>query len=152
LDLSTLFPGPYGFVSDVPLRPGNDLIPVPYLSAHPTGSRYTVVPAVLDTDEDWLVLVPDLDDANAALEERGLEKCLSQSDPYEIEQPLWRFRAWRSGDVNLILTDDKTMYLRGVAATLLAAKLNVTDKQYRIDLFRQIRFGENYGDYVGVMP
>lgn len=138
--------------SPSPVRPANGLIPVPYLSAHPTGSRYTVTPAVLDTDDDWLVLVPDLDKANEALEAMGLEACLGLSDPYEVEKGRWRFRAWRAGDTNLIVTDDQTMYLRSVAATLLAAKLNVQDKDARIELFRQIRFGVDVGDYWGPLP
>jgi len=135
-------------------------IPIAYLSAHPTGSRYTVMPAVLNTDDDWLVLVEDLDDANAKLEAAGWVPCLGTSDPYELEVQMGlRFRAWRSGAMNLIVSDDRTYYLRSVAATLLCAKLNVRNKDERIALFREIKMGDCCGigapqfqAYTGPLP
>lgn len=125
-------------------------IPTDTLAAHPTGSRYTCTPAVLDTDDDWLVLVPNLDKAGDELLAQGFEACLGLSDPYEIEKQLWRFRAFRRGSLNLIVTDQREKYLQSVAATLLCAKLNLTDKDDRIELFRAIRF--NHDQYTGPLP
>lgn len=128
------------------------MIPFPYLSAHPTGSRYTVQPAVLTTDDDWLVLVEDLKEAESRM---GVipgtvwtpwQRCFHPYSP-EMEPGSWS--AWRNGDLNLIVTDDRTLYLRKVAATLLCAKLNLTDKQDRIDLFRAVQDG---GAYTGRLP
>lgn len=132
------------------------MIPFPYLSAHPTGSRYTVMPAVLDTDDDWLVLVENLADAERAMApgeddvfqpwERGFgvaaPKTLGLPADYSDEAGSWRFSAWRNGATNLIVTDDRTMYLRSVAATLLAQKLNLQTKEERIELFRAVKFGD----------
>lgn len=128
------------------------MIPFPYLSAHPTGSRYTVSPAVLNTDDDWLVLVEDLKSAEAVLEQsdpfiKGFARCYH---PYDnnIEPGPWS--AWRGpGDINLIVTDDRTLYLRKVAATLLCAKLNLVAKEDRIALFRAVQGG---GEYYGRLP
>ena len=144
------------------------MIPFPYLSAHPTGSRYTVRPAVLTTDDDWLVLVEDLAAAEkVANESANWEPCAGVAGPktlgietdYSAEAGYWRFSAWRWGSVNLIVTDDKTMYLRSVAATLLAAKLNLQNKEERIALFREIKFGFTGSDssfeaehYTGRLP
>lgn len=139
------------------MQPANDTIPVPYLSAHPTGSKYTVTPPVLTTDDDWLVLVPDLDEAVALLEAHPLWQPAA-AIPYDIDGGLWRFRAYRGGpNVNLIVTDDKTMYLRSVGATLLAAKLNLQNKGDRVALFREIRFGDfeelaDHPHYDGPLP
>ena len=123
------------------------MIPFPYLSAHQTGSRYTVMPAVLDTDEDWLVLVEDLKATAKEMDDDFVlnpwSPCLPQEYNSEAETS-WRFRAWRRGEVNLIVTDDRTMYLRSVAATLLAAKLNLKTKEERVELFRAIKFGDKH--------
>lgn len=134
------------------MRVANDTIPFRYLSAFPTGSRYTTTPPTLDTDDDWLVLVRDIEDVKRVLEERDWEPCLGLSDPYEVEKQLWHYTAFRKGNRNLIVTDDKTMYLRSVGATLVAQRLNLQEKEDRIALFRNIRFGESVTEYTGAMP
>lgn len=126
-------------------------IPTPYLSAHPTGSRYITSPATLDTDDDWLVLVEDLIDAASDLEQAGLTSSLGSVDPVQIEGP-WKFISYRDGEKNYVLTADRTMYLRSVAATLLAKQLNLTDKDERISLFRTVKFGESEERPLGLDP
>lgn len=132
------------------------MIPFPYLSAHPTGSRYTVQPAVLTTDDDWLVLVDSLQVVKEYMDSQPPEpwlgwpwdQCTHAYNP-DVEDA--DFIAWRNETtgVNLIVTDDPTFYLRSVSATLLAAKLNLKTKEERIALFRAIKFGD---DYTGRLP
>jgi hypothetical protein len=120
----------------------NPTIPIPHLSAHPTGSRFTVTPPVLDTDDDWLVLVENLDAATNALIESD-DWAPDLDGKYEVDMGFsWRFRSFRGPNkVNLIVTDDKTMYLRSIGATLIAKQLNLVEKEQRIALFREMRFG-----------
>lgn len=130
--------------SEPPMEPIAQLspIPIPHLSAHPTGSRFTVEPPVLDTDDDMLVLVKDLDVATRELIESN-DFAPDLDGKYEIDKGWrWRFRSFRGPNkLNLIVTDDITMYLRSVGATLLAKQLNLKDKEQRIALFRELRFG-----------
>lgn len=120
-----------------------------------TGSRVICNPPVMDTDVDHLYLVEDLDYAGRWFGAEGWNNCLtdwldkdSQADDagYAVELDNGvRFQAWRKGEINVILTDDETLHLRNVAATLLAKQLNLTNKAERIKLFRCIKFGEPYG-------
>lgn len=124
-----------------------------------SGSRVICDPPVLDTDEDHLYLVSDLDHAGQWFGAMGWDNCLAdwidkqERDPgsrdatgYAVElESGARFQAWRRGEVNVIITDDETLHLRSVAATLLATRLNLRAKEERIKLFRCIKFGEVYG-------
>lgn len=132
----------------------------PYKVLHHTmsGSRVICDPPVLDTDVDYLVLVEDLDVAGAYFHAYQWHNCLENwldkgdkdkgaldSSGYAVELECGaRFQAWRQGEINVILTDDETLHLRSVAATLLAKQLNLQTKAERIKLFRCIKFGEEY--------
>ena len=115
------------------------------------GSRVTCVPAPTDTDQDVIVLVRDID-ASACW--KGGKSYRSYAD--EVERPLADagferggsgsddddFESWTKGDINLILTADTEFYERFVAATTVARRLNVLDKEDRKALFRAALYGE----------
>lgn len=119
-----------------------------------SGSRVICDPPVLNTDQDYLMLVEDLDAAGIAFQSYRYLNCLDEwlnteagdrQDYYSVELEAGaRFQAWRFEDINVIVTDDETLHLRSVAATLLAKQLNLQTKAERIKLFRCIKFGEEY--------
>ena len=128
------------------------------LDAQDTGSRVICDPPVLDTDDDKLLLVKDLEHAGNWFSCNGWDNCFEdwkdkadkdpaeQVDTYTVELADGaRFQSWRRGTVNVIVTDDEVLHLRSRAATLLAKELNLTDKKDRIRLFRAVKFAENYG-------
>lgn len=132
------------------------------LACQKTGSSFTVDPPVLTTDEDWLLLVESLDVANSQLAfDGGWENCLEEAQAASDKKPSKdfsyaaetsqgaRFSAWRKTDedgqeINLIITDDKSFYIRSVAATFLCKALNVKSKKARIELFWAVKFGTDY--------
>lgn len=141
---------------ELPFRSIDDLV----ISVHRTGSSFTCDPPVLDTDDDYLVLIEPgrLEEAGCRLDKYAFTNCfddwvdkedtddatLSESG-YSVETAAGaRFSAWRRGKVNLIVTDDIPFYLRSVGATLLAKELNLQHKHQRIDLFRCLKFGNVY--------
>lgn len=120
-------------------------------------------------DYDVLLLVRDLDYTNALLYKWGWSNCFHDweaktikdqgslsDDGYTVEIAGGaKFAAWRKLDCNLIVTDDPSLHLRTVAATIVARRVNemhpgsMDTKAQRIELFRAIKFGE---DYSGEMP
>lgn len=149
-----------------PLNSGLNLV-----ALHPTGSRFMCSPPVMDTDIDFVVLVQDLDAAHTTLTADGWEKCGAPQEQEEFPQPepftvneLWRahvqqalqaesdstydelgeFVAYRRGQYNLILCEDRCFYMKYCAATLLCAKLNLLDKAERVALFASVVKGEPY--------
>lgn len=130
-----------------------------YLTSYQSGSRVICDPPVIDTDDDHLVLVCDLDSANQLFSDLGWSNCMQNwagredtdsgialdEDQYAAEDKYGaRFSAWRQGEINVIVTDDTTLYLRSVGATLVAKELNLCAKPERIALFRAIKYGEHY--------
>lgn len=99
----------------------------------PTGSRVICDPAPTDTDEDWLVFVPDSlrDAACEWLEAHGA----THSDEQEVYPDGVCFRL---GDLNPVLIWDHNVFYAWVAATYWAAKLNLRDKAERTRLFRAL--------------
>lgn len=144
---------------------------------HLIGSSASCSPPVLDTDIDFMVLVTDLQDTTDALYEHAWENCCAswagrkgtdlasimdelkitdgsgpglRSDGYSVEDQYGAsFTAFRKGKYNLIVTDDKTLYLRSVGAHMVCKHLNLLDKQDRIALYRAVKYGE---DYNGPLP
>lgn len=113
-----------------------------------TGSSYIVNPPVLDTDEDWVVLVHSRSNARVELAKLGytlsskdMEKYKAgKTDPFAMYNS---FDAFRHPDTNenLIVVDHPYTFLQWKTATALAKKLNLTNKEDRIKLFRAIRSG-----------
>ena len=59
-----------------------------------------------------------------------------KSGVHEYPTNLWQ--SWRKGKYNILITEDKDHYDRFEAATELAKKRNLTNKQDRIELFALI--------------
>lgn len=114
------------------------------LAILPSGSRVICDPPVLDTDEDFFILV-DKYPSDIRMETDGWEKC-DKKDGY-MNGPI---KAFRKGTKNWIFTTSRDHYVRVAAATALAKELNLTRKEDRIALFSMIQ-GE-YVNYDGPLP
>ena len=105
-------------------------------SFHITGSRFICDPPVLNTDEDYIVLVKnpeafDFDMVNTHVFETSYGEYAHPDGDYS-------FLSYRNGEFNLIVTGNEKLYYRFVAATFLAKELNLTKKEDRIELFEKI--------------
>ena len=115
------------------------------IARHPTGSRFTCDPPVMDTDDDWIILVEDLE--YAKYKAARLDWICSGTDYYREgsdHEELGPFVSMRhsEGNSNYVFTDDAEFYDRYVAATLLAKKYNLLNKPDRIQLFHAVLYGE----------
>ncbi len=111
------------------------------------GSRVTCNPPPVDTDQDVLVFV-DSENAdyfvsrmknagfNVELGEGYAEDALNSGEED-------RFQSYRLGDVNLIVTVDERFYTRFSAATAMAKRANLMQKEERIALFQAVLYGNN---------
>lgn len=108
----------------------NEVLDKYRLKDHPTGSNYICDPPVTNTDIDWVVLVRS--NPVPELEELGWELCGEDMD-YDDGQS--DFDAIRRQNINLILVYEEEEFNRWVDATESAKKLNLTNKQDRIDHF-----------------
>lgn len=92
----------------------------------PTGSRVICTPAVTDTEEDWIVFVPDSFSARAV---DFLHTLGATNNEEQIHYPdgivLWL------GNLNIIIVTDYAMYMRWVAATYWARRFNIATKEER---------------------
>lgn len=112
------------------------------LAVAKVGSKVTCNPPPENTDKDYLVLL-HWDYIETSLLEEYLsssgflyEGDQSYKDCAEDYNTELAFRSYRKGDVNLIVTFSKIFYEKFLAATLLAKKLNLMEKQQRVDLFQ----------------
>lgn len=122
------------------------------LKAMLCGSRVTCNPAPTDTDQDVIVLVE-------AIAATSASKCsVKPRKEYSevVAAPLYEagfvvggsarsdddFESWTKGDINLILTADPAFYDKFVAATTVARRLNLLDKEDRKALFRAVLYSE----------
>ena len=106
------------------------------VSWHPAGSNYICTPPVTDTDIDYIIYVDDWNGAINWMTEHGFESC--GEDKYGGNQ----FHAFRRDELNYIITYDYIFYIRFVAATELAKRLNHKFKSDRVALFKDILYGE----------
>ena len=108
----------------------------------PCGSRITCKPPVLDTDEDWMVLVDitNILNVGAQLLSKGFELggsvCIN-ADTLESPQQFW---SYTRGDLNILITSCPDFYHRFWIATQAATKLNLLDKTDRVTLFQAILY------------
>lgn len=108
----------------------------------PTGSRYVVSPPVTNTDEDYVVLVEDIFEADVKLEERGFVRpTLEDESDYEQDDRELMF-TYRKGDLNLIVVESSDFFNKWSAATYLAKKFNLAKKEDRVLLFKYILYGD----------
>ena len=115
------------------------------IARHPTSSRFICDPPVMDTDDDWIILVEDLE--YAKYKAARLDWICSGTGYYREgsdHEELGPFVSMRhsEGNSNYIFTDDAEFYDRYVAATLLAKKYNLLNKPDRIQLFHAVLYGE----------
>lgn len=118
------------------------------ISIYPTGSKYICNPPVLNTDEDYLVLVEDFNSTYFSLESSEWEDCL----PLDTEEGAANYRdekeygilwhSFRKDNLNIIFTADKNWYFACVAATELCKSWNILEKDKRIRIFRNLKYKE----------
>lgn len=120
-------------------------IPNGLVAWHPTGSRYICDPPVLDTDEDYVVLV-DADEFEDVAKTGVWD--IGGSMPCEPDEQIFA-EGWLSykqegdrGTINLIVTANRQFYFAFVAATQEAKFRNLTDKAQRVALFRDWMYDE----------
>ena len=104
-----------------------------YYSYFPTGSNYICNPPVEDTDIDTMYYVKNLTETDEQLIKEGWTDCGKEG--YK-RQGIWK--AYRKGKYNAIITNSFDFYLKFEAATELAKKRNLLDKEERIELFNII--------------
>lgn len=114
-----------------------------YTAIMPVGSRVTCDPAPTGTDRDWLVLVD---------EEKWVEFCdgllidgwfVGGSEIMDAENsqpPDMQFRSFMLGEENIIATKSEIFFRRFAAATSVAKRLNLLDKNDRIALFQAVLY------------
>lgn len=112
-----------------------------FLKVEPVGSRVTVDPPPMDTDEDYLVLVHKLNaDLFSRLKELGFEGGRKHRDD-DV------FYSVRKGDINLIITDRQDFFDRFMLATEMAKSFNLKTKPERITLFQGVLYGNRPDSY-----
>jgi hypothetical protein len=132
----------YRFVVDILEKNGfgNKLIPY--------GSRVVCDPPVLDTDIDFFFKVEES-------KELELDKILitwgfaeQPEVGFNSSRPSWgdsepdrRFRAYRLGKINLVVTSSEVFADRHRTATLVCKKLNLLDKKDRVMIYQAILYG-----------
>lgn len=108
------------------------------------GSRVTVNPPPLDTDQDVLCFVHELNKpiVELLMVEQGF--VCEGSIPADLDENINAgntFFSMRKGDMNYIVTSDETFYKRFAAATNLAKQYNLTTKPERVQLFQAVLYG-----------
>lgn len=104
-----------------------------------TGSSVICNPPVTDTDIDFMIYCKNTKPLINYLVETGWELCGDEEYGNEEDS---NFVAYRKDNLNYIITNDTDHYSKFEQATKLATKLNLLDKQQRIDLFHYICEGE----------
>jgi hypothetical protein len=113
----------------------------------PCGSRITVNPPPDETDEDYLVLVPDNNQIISGLVSELDDLGFHWEGHEHYQDAAGTFMSWRSKDnVNLIITRDKEFHRRHLAATDICKRLNLKNKSDRIALFQAILYGNIYDE------
>jgi hypothetical protein len=109
----------------------------------PVGSRVTCNPPPTDTDEDFLVLVKDMQSAVDGLKALGFEH---SADPEKVEKYIrlqettqMRFTSLWFGDVNYLITDSEFFFERFLTATHICKTLNLLNKDDRVMVFEAVR-------------
>lgn len=119
-----------------------ELFSLDLLAGFPVGSRVTCNPPPTDTDEDWLVLVRQVN--VQALTDAGFTQ--DGSPEFYTGNDNGGFRSWRRDDLNVITTEDADFFWRFMTASDLAARFNLLDKADRISLFQAVLYGVRSDD------
>ncbi len=110
-------------------------------SMTPVGSRVTCDPAPTDTDEDWLIYA-DEGESQEKLEGQGFK--LEGAPGFYTGNDNGRFRSYRHGAINAIVTPDLEFYNKFKTATELAKRFNLLEKSDRIALFQAVLYGVDW--------
>lgn len=133
---------------DAILRPIWEILTV---TMEACGSRVTCNPPPMDTDEDYLVLIADLElpKLQILLHEQGW--VLGGEEDYDkipmaigICEKNYGFESWTKAHLNLIITTSAAFWDRHQAATHVCKMLNLMDKQQRVALFEAVLYGAKY--------
>ena len=103
-----------------------------YLNSFKTGSNYICNPPIEDTDIDEMFFVYDLEKTDIDLTRDGWTKCGIS------EYAVTGWAAYRKGNLNALVTSSQDHYDKFEAATELAKKRNLLNKEDRIKLFNTI--------------
>lgn len=106
-----------------------------------TGSRHIVNPPVMDTDEDYVVLVEDVFEADAWLERNGFARPSTEED-YELEESSDLLFTYRKDSLNLLVVESPNFFNKWSKATYLAKQFNLAKKEDRVALFKYVLYGE----------
>lgn len=113
----------------------------------PCGSRVTCSPAPVDTDEDFLVVVPAEEAKVSAvvgvLSEGGFKW---EGNQHYQSVAASDFMSWRKGLANFIVTASEEFAVRHRAATHVCKRFNLLNKQDRIALFQAVLYGNKWKD------
>ena len=116
------------------------------IARHPTGSRYICNPPVTDTDDDWVVLVEDINYARFIAGRNGWYQAEADTSygraGEEDTVPTFSSMRHNTESYNYIFIQDPEFYDRYVAATELAKHYNLLKKPDRIQLFHAVLYGE----------
>ena len=119
------------------------MIEIPFtLSITPVGSRVTCDPAPTNTDRDWLVLVDKENESKLwdYLSTNQWELGGSLPDDENNTLPDDRFMSFTKGVENIITTNSVVFHRKFLAATSVAKRLNLLDKDDRIALFQALLY------------
>jgi hypothetical protein len=124
-----------------------------YLSITAVGSRVTCNPAPTNTDQDWLVLIDEnkWTQFSEDMETYGFE--LGGSLEFDEKQFLSQeecFSSYTRGEDNIIATSSAAFHKRFLAASSVAKRLNLLDKQDRLALFQAVLYAAQYQTYEDV--
>lgn len=111
----------------------------------PVGSRVTCSPPPKDADEDYLLLVEDMDDAVDKLKSIGFINEDETEPEYDelVRVSCFSFTSLRLGNVNYIITQSYFFFERFLTATRMCQRLNLRQKGKRILVFNGV-FGDGY--------
>lgn len=111
------------------------MIPFDVLSYWSTGSRYICDPPPMDTDNDTVILVEDLQKVYEIL----LKEEWKPGGSYHENDKWISFKKEINGVLeNYIVTQDTELYGKWVTATELCKKLNLLRKEDRIITFKVV--------------
>lgn len=104
------------------------------------GSRFTCSPAPVGTDCDVLVFTNTSQQFFDAAQEEGWVFDGDEEYGNQLGDGESGFKSYRSGDVNLIVTQDYGFFFAFWAATTVAKRLNLQNKDDRIALFQAVLY------------
>lgn len=112
----------------------------------PCGSRVTCNPPPVDTDRDFLVVMPDDHEKISAIVSSLDAAGFRWEGSEHYQDAAGDFMSWRRDDVNLIVTRNAVFATRHRAATYVCTRLNLQNKPDRIAVFQAVLYGARHPD------